>query len=42
MWVFTKHGFFSAVSRQGDGKPANPSILTASWYGPESKAISKP
>jgi hypothetical protein len=25
MWIFTKHGFFSAVcARQGDGKPGRP------------------
>ena len=30
MWIFTKHGFFSAVcARQGNGSP---SILIASWF----------
>ena len=43
MWVFTKHGFFSAVcARQGNGD-ARPdlSTLTASWSGRESEGTLK-
>ena len=36
MWIFTKHGFFSAVfPDRGPASTANPSIPTSSWSEPE-------
>ena len=44
MWIFTKHGFFSAVcARQGNGKHGQPIDLERIMVrAPESKAISTP
>ena len=43
MWIFTKHGFFSAVcARQGDGKHGQPVDPDRIMVRAGSEAISKP
>jgi hypothetical protein len=43
MWIFTRHGFsVQSAPDKVTEDTAGPSIATASWFGREFEAISKP